>query len=123
MIAPLRLAGLFAVVLGAISLAGCGSSNRSTGSATFAVGDQDGSWTREVRYSADRSGSIKTKETDATIRFPEGTVVVEKERVLVNEQEAAKLPAGAKVVAIDLTAGLLTITADGEKIHSAPLRK
>jgi RNase P/RNase MRP subunit p29 len=55
----------------------------------------------------------------ATVTFPAGKVIVEKARVLVNDQEVAKVPEETKVVAVDYTGGTLTITADGTKVHEA----
>ena len=97
--------------------------NRSVGKATFGVGMPASSWSREVKYSVDGPGQIASKQTAATITFSEGKLVVEKSRVLLNDQEVAKLAEDAKVVEVDYSAGLLTITADGSKVYDAKLRK
>ena len=115
--------GFIAVTLLTVgSLTGCGT-GRSTGKATFGVGTPASSWSREVKFSVDGAGHIVSERTAATITFSEGKLVVEKARVLLNEQELAKLAEDAKVVEVDYAGGNLTIKADGTKVHEAKLRK
>jgi hypothetical protein len=71
----------------------------------------------------DGGGSVFAQADATTVTFAEGKVVVEKARVLLNDKEVAKVPEDAKVVEVDYTAGTLTITADGTKVHESKLRK
>jgi RNase P/RNase MRP subunit p29 len=43
--------------------------------------------------------------------------------VLVDKNEAAKVPAGAKKFEVNFTGGTLTISADGAEILKTPLAK
>ena len=97
--------------------------NRTVGKVTFGVGSPGSSWSREVSYAVDGPGEIASKQTTATVTFSEGSLIVEKARVLFNGQEIAKLAEDAKVVEVDYTTGILTISADGTKVHDAKLRK
>jgi hypothetical protein len=118
--AQLRSLGLIVVtLLTASSLVGCGTNKpggRSSGGASA-------SGFREVKYAVDGGGGIWMQQAAATVTFTEGKVVVEKERVLLNDKEVAKVPEDAKVVEVDYTAGMLTITADGTKVYEAKLGK
>jgi hypothetical protein len=98
-------------------------SNRSFGRALLGVGTADSSWSREVKYSVDGHGEIVSQRTAAILVFSEGKLVVEKARVLLNDQEVAGLAEEARLVEVDYTTGRLTITADGTRIHEAKLRK
>jgi len=107
----------------ATSLAGCGSSTTVRYTGDTKIGD------REVKYSLDGPGDV-TSTTDAeegvtvsTVTFTGGKVVVEKARVLVNDKEVAKIADDAKVVEVDYTRQMLTIKADGVKIHEAKFGK
>jgi RNase P/RNase MRP subunit p29 len=111
---PHRSLGLLVVIiLMGFGLAGCksGTVQHSSGS-----GKSGG---REVRFAVEGAGGIVMTQDAATVTFPAGKVIVEKARVLVNDQEVAKVPEETKVVAVDYTGGTLTITADGTKVHEA----
>jgi hypothetical protein len=114
----LRSNGLIAVVLlVVVCLGGCGTWTVGRSSGSAGVGP------REVKFSLDGPSGIVAQPDSATITFTGGKVVVEKARVLLNDKEVAKVPEGAKVVAVDYTTGTLTITADGTKVHEAQLSK
>jgi hypothetical protein len=112
---------VIATLVAATCLMGCGG--RSVGKTTFGVGSNGSTWSREVTYSVDGSGKIESQQTTATITFSQGTLVIEKARVLFNEDEIAKVEQSAKVVDVQYSAGVLTITADCTRIHEAKLRK
>lgn len=132
----LRLVGRIVVaVLAVSSLGGCGNQKppptasqvmRSSGEGGMAGG-------RQVKFDLDGPGGITpggtrstngvVEETPAIVHFTGGKVTVEKARVLLNNVEVAKLPDDTKVVAVDYTAGTLTITADGKKVYETTIRE
>jgi hypothetical protein len=123
----LRSAGLIAVTaLAVTSLVGCGNNKPAPAAGTvFARASGGGSMGggREVKFSLDGGGGISSQQDRATVNFTEGKVVVEKARVLLNDKEVAQVPENTKVVAIDYTAGTLTVTADSTKVYEAKLRE
>src|SRR5262245_47077739 len=109
------------------SLGGCGSNKptsyaRSTGGGVAAGG-------REIKFAVDGPGGIapggerrsngSIEVMPAVVEFTGGKVIIEKARVLLNDKEVAALPEGAKVVVVDYTGGVVTITADGTKVYAA----
>jgi hypothetical protein len=118
MFPQLRFLAFLVVALTVTCLSGCGS-GRSTGRVTYGVD----TWSRDVKYSADGPGSITSQKTTATITFSGGKLVIEKDRITLNDEELTKVAEDAKVVEIDYTGGVLTITADGKKVHEGKLRK
>jgi hypothetical protein len=117
---------LFAIILTFTPLPGCWS--KSTGRAGGSVKNKIAHGEqividREVKYSLDGNGKANFVGELATIDFSEGKVVVEKNRILFNDKEVAKVPEATKLVAVDYTDGLLTITADGAKVHEGRLKK
>ena len=112
----LRLAGFY-LLAGLLLLSGCSSRGpgRSMLGTTFG--------TREVKASVDGPGFISSQGEAAVISFKGGKLIVEKEKVLLNGKELAKVPANAAKVEIDFTAGTLTVTADGAKLYAEPLPK
>lgn len=117
-----RLVGVVTALVVLASVPGCGS-NRSVGWATYGTGTPAGNWSRDVTYSVDGAGTIASKETTATITFSGGRLVIEKARILLNDEELARVPEDAKAVDVDYTAGILRITADGNKVHDARLAR
>lgn len=97
--------------------------NRSMGRTLFGVGGGGGFWTREVRFTVDGPGIISSKAKSATLTFSEGDLVIEAARALLNDKELIQLANEVKLVEIDYTRGILTITADGTKVHDARVRK
>jgi hypothetical protein len=111
-------------LLFAISLSGCGTQARSSGRATLGVATSASAWSREVKWSVDGTASMEAKANEGfTIRFSGGKIFVDKERVLLNGNEVAKVSEGAKVVDVDYTGRILTIRADGAKVYEADLGK
>jgi hypothetical protein len=119
-------------------VAGCRArSVRSSGSITIG--------SRQVKFSTDGGGSItkgKGPAADsepgaggeaeaAIITFAEGQVIIEQEGVFLKQEgtlfkgpksttmREASVPQDAKVVEVDYTAGILTITADGKKVFTS----
>jgi hypothetical protein len=94
-------------------LVGCGSevTSRSAGEARFG--------TRKVKFTLEGPGNVSSTLDSATVNFPEGKILVEQTRVLVNGNEVAKVDENVELVFITYAGKTLTITADGAKIHEA----
>ena len=71
---------------------------------------------REIKTSADVPAVIDTKDDDATITFGNHEVRVEKERLLLDDKEAAKIPASATNVTVVVSDATLTVAADSSNI-------
>jgi hypothetical protein len=126
--------------LGLICAAGEGCRTRSVrSSGSITIGS------RQVKFSTDGGGSItkgKGPAADsepgaggeaeaAIITFAEGQVIVEQEGVFLKQEGSrfkgpksttmreASVPQDAKVVEVDYSAGILTITADGKKVSTS----
>lgn len=90
------------------------------------VSTSDGSakvGSREVTFSLEGNGGIFSTNKSATIAFDAGEIIVEKEQVLVNNREVAKVPEEAKVVSVEYAAGTLKISADGKTVHEEKMGK
>jgi hypothetical protein len=74
---------------------------------------------REVKAVIDGPASITGERDAAVVTFGGNKLRVERERILLNGKEQAKLPAGAKKVEFEYTAGKLTATADGTALEIA----
>lgn len=123
---PHRTLCLLAMMLALTPLTGCWSKTTGSTGGTLKSKIVHGEQVvidREVKYSVDGTGTALCVGEVATIDFSEGKVVVEKNRILFNDKEVAKVPEATKLVAVDYTDGLLTITADGAKVHEGRLKK
>jgi len=87
------------------------------GSATTTVGN------REITATAEGSVSVNSDGAKATVSLGSHKIVVEKERLLLDGKERAKLPPAAVKIAIRSTKGRLTVQADGNEVLAANLGK
>jgi hypothetical protein len=71
---------------------------------------------RAITGSLDGDAFITSDGEAATIQFGSHKLLIEKERVLLDGKEEAKLPAAASKVEVDYAAGTLTVTADGARV-------
>ncbi len=79
---------------------------------------------REIHLIADRPATFaKTEEDKFVLHLTDHRIVIDREQVLVNEKEAAKVPTGAKKFDVTVSGGALTVIADGVEILKAPLGK
>ncbi len=122
--AKVRRAGFATLmVFLALSTLGCGpKAIRSTGGGTYhGVNDGNVTMSREVKYVVDGNADFMSRNEVTQVNFAGGKVIVERTRILLNDKEVAKIPEATKKVFIDYTDGLLTVTADGTKVHEAKL--
>jgi hypothetical protein len=75
----------------------------------------------EVKASLDGNGSITSSGGAVTVSFAGGRLTIDKTSVRLDDQEIAKLPAGAKKVDVDYSAGKLTVAADGVDVVAKTL--
>jgi hypothetical protein len=78
---------------------------------------------RDVHVSADGGAWVHPDENQFTVKLTGHEIVIEKERLLVDKKESAKVPAGAKKFDVVSDGGTLTVTADGAEILKTPLEK
>ena len=82
----------------------------STGGRDLPVASTGGAW-------------VNQQENQFTVKVTGHEIVIDRERVLVDKKESAKVPAGAKKFEMNFTGGMLTISADGVEILQTPLNK
>jgi len=73
---------------------------------------------RQITARAPGGVSIQTNESNAVVTIGGKTIVVEKERLLLDGQEKAKLPSTATNIAIDAEGTRLVVKADGKELLS-----
>ena len=78
---------------------------------------------REIRAVIDGGAFIHPESDGATISFSGHKVAVEQARVLLDGTGLAKLPAAATKVEVTVSAGQLTVTADGAAITTKQISK
>jgi hypothetical protein len=78
---------------------------------------------RDVKANVDSPASSANEGDNAVISFGGHRIVVEKERIVLDGKEQAKLPAGAKKIDLEYTAGKLRATADGAALQIADQSK
>ena len=71
---------------------------------------------RVIKTSADVPAVIDTQDDDYTITFGNHEVRVEKERLLLDDKEAAKIPASATNVTVVVSDATLSVAADSSNI-------
>jgi hypothetical protein len=71
---------------------------------------------REIKASIDGPAFIQPQADSATITFGNHKVRVEKERLLLDDKETAKIPARATNVTVVVSNATLTVTADSTNI-------
>ena len=77
----------------------------------------------EIRAVIDGGAFIHPESDSATVSFTGHKVTVEQARVLLDGTELAKLPAAATKVEVTVSAGQLTVTADGASVTTKQLSK
>ena len=82
-----------------------------------------GSGGRSIVVSAEGRAFVQPQEDRFTVTLTGHEIVIDKERLLVDKKEAAKVPAGAKKFEVNFMDGTLTIGADGAEILKMPLAK
>jgi hypothetical protein len=100
--------GLAALVVTAV--AGCNAQPSPAKPASTTLSATYGA--RTVKLTADSAAFVSSKDDTATLTLPGNTVVIEKDKVLLNGVKAADIPADAKLVKVDVVSGVLNVAAD-----------
>jgi len=109
------LAGLAGAALATLVTALCGCARFGTTRSILTIGING----REVKAIIDQPAGISSTGDNAVVDFGGHKLVVEKERIVLDGKEQAKLPAGAKTVELEYTGGKLTAGADGASLAIA----
>jgi hypothetical protein len=112
---PFRKWAVVAFIVIAIQVAGCGTKKTGRSILRTTIGP------RTVTASLDGPGFISSEGDNAIVTFSGGKLVVEKERVLLDNKEVAKIPAEATDVQVDYTGGALSVMAEGAGVYSTKL--
>lgn len=78
---------------------------------------------RSVHAVVDGPAFVQPGPDKFTITTTGHEIVIEKERLLVDKKEGAKVPADAKQFEVKVAAGALTVSADGTEILKTELKK
>jgi hypothetical protein len=78
---------------------------------------------RDIHVSAEGSAHVQPQEDRFTVKVTGHEIVIDRERVLVDKKEGAKVPAGAKKFEVNFGGGTLSVGADGAEILKTPLGK
>jgi hypothetical protein len=114
---PANRRALLALLLGAVLCTpfGCKSSGVQSSRATTTVPG------RRIVAVSDGSVSVQNFGDRAVVLIPSHRVTIERDRVLLDEAELARLPEGAAHIELTATRGQLTITADGAPVATKQL--
>lgn len=96
------------------------NSSNSTGDAVSELTASTGG--RDLRVVSNGGAWVNQQENAFTVKVTGHEIVIDRERVLVDKKEAAKIPAGARKFEVNFTGGTLTVGADGAEILKMPLR-
>ncbi|MCX7008504.1 MAG: hypothetical protein NTY53_14850 [Kiritimatiellaeota bacterium] len=109
----------FVVVLSALVVAGGGCKPKAAGACklTASVG------ARQVVAHLDGPGSIQPEVDKALIHSSAGVIAVWQDRVLLDGVEVAKLSKTVTNIEVLLSAGVLTVNADGQVVVTKPIKK
>ena len=78
---------------------------------------------RDIHVSAEGGASVHPEENLFTVKVTGHEIVIDREHVLVDKKEGAKVPAGAKKFEVNFGGGTLTVGADGAEILRTSLGK
>ena len=105
-----------------LATAGCkAKTSNSTGSAVSELTASTGG--RDLHLVSTGSAWVNQQENAFTVKVTGHEIVIDREHVLVDKKEAAKVPSGAKKFEVNYTGGTLTISADGAEILKTELKK
>ena len=108
------------ILLTAVVLPGTVGCRRQTVTHSMLSGSSGG---RSASADIDGPAAIFPQEDKIIIKMKDHAIVIERERLLVDEKERAKIPADAKKFDVKVAGGTLTVTADDAEILKAPLNR
>ncbi len=78
---------------------------------------------RHIHVRVEGGAWVGPGEDQFTVKMTGHEIIIDKQRVLLDTKESAKVPAGAKKFEVIAIAGTLTVSADGAEILKTPLGK
>ena len=96
-----------------------GCNKRTVSHSDISAGNGD----RNVHATVDGPAFVQPQPDRFIVSITGHEIVIEKERLLVDKKESAKVPADAKKFEVTVAAGTLTVGADGAEILKTPLGK
>ena len=106
------------IILTCCALIATGCKRKPSGPSAITASALD----RDVKLSVVGAASVTSDQDAITCSLPGHLMVIEKERLLLDKVERAKVPATAKKFEIIGQDGMLTVTADGVEILKTPLK-
>ena len=76
---------------------------------------------RDIKVSVEGGAFIQPQEDRFIVKMTGHEIVIDRERVVVDKKESAKVPAGAKKFDVTAGGGTLTVAADSVEILKTPL--
>ena len=99
--------------------AAAGCKQKSPGSSTLSAS----SGGRDIHVSAEGGAFVQPQEDRFIVKTTGHEIVIDREYVLVDKKEGAKVPPGAKKFDVTVGGGTLMVAADGAEILKTPLGK
>jgi hypothetical protein len=111
---------MIAIVCITVLALGTGCPHHKTTNASVITASAGG---REIKATVDGPAWVKPAEDKITVKVTGHEFVIEKERLLIDGKEQAKIPATATKFDVALSNGTLRVTADGTEVLATSLVK
>jgi hypothetical protein len=113
------------IVLACCAALAFGACKQKSGIATSSVKSELKASTggRDLHVVSEGGAWINQQENEFTVKLAGHEILIDRERVLVDKKESAKVPAGAKKFEMSFIAGTLVVGADGAEILKTELKK
>ena len=110
---------MIAIMCAMLLFVGTGCSHKTTGNSIITASAGE----REVKATIDGPAWMQPSEQAFTLTFTGHKVVIEKERLLLDAKELAKIPAAATKCEVVVSNGTLRVTADGAEVLATTITK
>ncbi len=107
------------LTLAVILIAGTGCNGKTAGHSSGATTIAG----REISFSIDGAGAIQSQSDAATISFESHKVRVEKERLLIDDKEQAKIAPTVSKVEVLVSNATVTVMADSANIFTTQITR
>lgn len=117
MMRRLQALGTLAILVAAFSHVGCRDSKMGLSRLGTKIGD------REIKATVEGPGFISSTGDSAIVSFHGGKLTIERQRLLLDGKEIAKIPEKARTIAIEYSGGKLTARADDTSILAIDVQR